>query len=241
MTSEASRLTKERWYQALKSTQAGGFTGLAGETFLAIRELGNDVGTPITPDVIDRITARLGPQNRDLALDLLDAMDQHGWLIRMDLDRYEFAIPSYARPLPTPGKKPVFAVERAASHQKPVAVQARASAPIVSQGVQEERRCALYRWRDQKQALLYVGITEHVATRSYAHAATSIWWAFARRQDVEWFPSRAEAEVAERAAIRSEAPIFNKAHNASPEAAQRVVEYLTLRKRLDLLPAKLAA
>ncbi len=104
-----------------------------------------------------------------------------------------------------------------------------------------ERRCALYRWRDKQRNLLYIGITFNPEHREVGHAANSLWWTFAARVQIEWFPSRGDAEAAEQQAIREEQPIFNRAHNTTPGSRERAVQYLTLRKRTDLLPAALLA
>lgn len=235
-----TRFSKNDWYHALQSTQSGGYIGLSGETFLAIRELGNDRGTPITPDVIDGIIDRLDLQVRHLVVDLLDALDQCGWLIKMDHDRYEFNVPDYARRFLEPPPPPKFAIEFAVARRSLPAVPARVATPTAPI-VRRERVCALYRWRDRDRNLLYVGVTYDLDQREASHAGNSRWWIFAARCQVEWFPSRTEALAAEQAAIRTESPIFNTAYNTRADAAQRIIEYLTARKRTDLLPPKLAA
>lgn len=94
---------------------------------------------------------------------------------------------------------------------------------------------ALYRPFDADDRLLYVGVTDEVGQRESSHRRRSSWVAFAVRTDVEWFPSRVEAERAEVRAITSERPLFNDRHNDTPEARQRLVEYLIEKGRLDLL------
>lgn len=96
------------------------------------------------------------------------------------------------------------------------------------------RRCALYRWRDEQYNLLYVGITYDVDRRQKKHASNSPWWVFTRRLEVEWLPNRLVAEELERKAIRREHPIFNRQHNDTPAARQRIAEYLQGHKRMDL-------
>lgn len=96
-------------------------------------------------------------------------------------------------------------------------------------------RTALYRHFDADNALLYVGITEVLVARGKSHSAKSSWSNLAVRAEVEWFPSRSEAEAAEVAAIKTEHPLFNHVHNDTPEARQRLVAYLVEKDRLDLL------
>jgi len=99
----------------------------------------------------------------------------------------------------------------------------------------------LYRWYDEDDAFLYAGITNNVGKRQDAHIADSSWTEFATRSTVERFLSRPDAERAEVAAIKSEHPLFNRQHNDTPEARQRLADYLLSKGRPDLLtPAALA-
>jgi hypothetical protein len=76
----------------------------------------------------------------------------------------------------------------------------------------ETRRAgtALYRMFNEAGELLYVGITAHLGARWDAECRQVAWWPDVRRQTVVWYASRTEAEAAEKAAIQSEKPIFNK-------------------------------
>lgn len=94
---------------------------------------------------------------------------------------------------------------------------------------------ALYRWYDAANRLLYIGITNDVAVRQSSHAKRSSWAEFAARSTVQRFSTRQEAEVAEVKAIKAERPLFNRQHNDTPEARQRLVTYLVQQNRLDLL------
>jgi hypothetical protein len=58
---------------------------------------------------------------------------------------------------------------------------------------------------------------------------------FVARSSVERHPSRSAALAAETAAIKAEHPLFNFQHNNTPEARQRLIEYLIKHERLDLL------
>ncbi len=93
----------------------------------------------------------------------------------------------------------------------------------------------IYRWFDENGRLLYVGITNDLATRQTSHAKRSAWAEFARYCDVTKHPDRETAADGERAAIEFELPVFNRLGNDNPAARARVVAYLTERNRLDLL------
>lgn len=94
---------------------------------------------------------------------------------------------------------------------------------------------ALYRWFDVADALLYVGISDGLSTRTGSHIKASSWMDFAARSTIERYPDRDEAKVAEKAAIKAEHPLFNHQHNDTPEARRRLVEYLLAQDRIDLL------
>ncbi|WP_328344658.1 DnaB-like helicase N-terminal domain-containing protein [Micromonospora sp. NBC_00421] len=94
---------------------------------------------------------------------------------------------------------------------------------------------ALYRWFDADGTLLYIGITNDPHVRQSAHAKKSSWADFAVRGTIERFPSRQEAEAAEKAAIEAERPLFNHIYNDTTEARARLVAYLIEHGRMDLL------
>ena len=94
---------------------------------------------------------------------------------------------------------------------------------------------ALYRWWDDADLLLYIGISDELAGRVKGHVKGSSWMDFAARSAIERYPSRAAALDAEEAAIKSEHPLFNHQHNNTPEAQMRLVEYLIKHGRTDLL------
>lgn len=66
----------------------------------------------------------------------------------------------------------------------------------------------LYRHFDKKRRLLYVGISHDALQRAHAHGKKE-WGHLIVKITVEHFATRAEAEVAEKAAIISESPRFN--------------------------------
>lgn len=98
-----------------------------------------------------------------------------------------------------------------------------------------EQPTALYRWYDESHLLLYVGISDDLAGRVRGHIKSSSWMDFAVSSTIERHSTRTAALDAEETAIKAERPIFNFQHNSSPEARQRLVDYLVKRGRLDLL------
>lgn len=97
------------------------------------------------------------------------------------------------------------------------------------------RPTALYRYFDDRERLLYVGITDHIHYREADHVKSSSWMGFAARSTIVRYPTREEALEAESAMIRAERPLFNVVHNDTPEARHRLVEYLVEHGRTDLL------
>jgi hypothetical protein len=71
----------------------------------------------------------------------------------------------------------------------------------------------LYRFYDTSGRLLYIGITHDPEVRFKRHAEVSGWWYLQARVEWAWYGSRAEAEDAERAAIRDERPLYNFVHS----------------------------
>lgn len=70
--------------------------------------------------------------------------------------------------------------------------------------------CCLYRFFGEGGRLLYVGISENLPTRLSQHRADKPWWHEVRSISVEHFPTRLDAEVAEREAIEREEPTYNR-------------------------------
>lgn len=68
----------------------------------------------------------------------------------------------------------------------------------------------LYRHFDCDATLLYVGVAKHLAARTAGHKAASPWGKQIARITTEEYPTKAAAHAAERAAILSEGPKFNK-------------------------------
>ena len=84
---------------------------------------------------------------------------------------------------------------------------------------------ALYRWFDAADILLYIGKTGALAQRVAGHIARSRWMQFAARSTVERHGSDEDVTRAEREAIETEHPIFNKQYNDTPEARERLRSY----------------
>jgi hypothetical protein len=94
---------------------------------------------------------------------------------------------------------------------------------------------ALYSYYDADDLPLYIGITGDLNGRERNHIKKSTWMEFVARSTVARYPTREEAEAAERAAIKAAAPLFNSKHNDTPEARRRLVDYLVKHNRTDLL------
>ena len=76
-----------------------------------------------------------------------------------------------------------------------------------------ERPHALYRFFDEHERLLYIGITASLPTRLRGHDDTKPWWLHVRNVTVEHFPDRESVLQAEKHAIESERPLHNVQHN----------------------------
>jgi GIY-YIG catalytic domain. len=81
---------------------------------------------------------------------------------------------------------------------------------------EKPRATAVYRFFDASGRLLYVGIAFDPAERWKHHASKTRWWKDAVDNTIEWYDTRAEAERAEKTALRYEKPIYNKAGSVVP-------------------------
>ena len=70
----------------------------------------------------------------------------------------------------------------------------------------------LYRFFDDQERLLYVGITQKLGHRFSAHDTTP-WWSLARHVTVTWHSTWLAAAAAEAEALRTEAPIHIRQHS----------------------------
>lgn len=96
----------------------------------------------------------------------------------------------------------------------------------------------LYRYFDSENRLLYIGITGDLAVRDKSHISKSKWMQLTARSTVERFGTDELVRTAERTAIETEHPLFNKQYNNTPEAKARLRAYLEEIGRLDLLGPK---
>jgi hypothetical protein len=95
---------------------------------------------------------------------------------------------------------------------------------------------SVYKYYDQNNLLLYVGITRRGVVRNREHNASKEWWQFVVRQDVEHYPHRLAAEERERHLIRAFRPPFNKQHNPDHEEL-RAIYFAAGRERISLVPS----
>ena len=77
-------------------------------------------------------------------------------------------------------------------------------------------RTALYRFFDADGRLLYVGVSGNTESRWRQHAESKPWWPDVAEKTTEWLDSRPDALDAERAAIRTEKPLYNHQNAVSP-------------------------
>lgn len=95
---------------------------------------------------------------------------------------------------------------------------------------------SVYRYFDASGRLLYVGQSENPFGRLYSHAKDKD-MTLVRQIQVEWFPDFIMADMAERWAIKTENPLWNKAgRNPAPDLRTTPQEAFDERKNpLDLL------
>lgn len=72
---------------------------------------------------------------------------------------------------------------------------------------------ALYRFYDNTDELLYVGITLDPGKRFKQHSTQKAWWSDVADITLQKFDSRIEVLAAEREAIKTESPRYNVIHN----------------------------
>lgn len=102
-------------------------------------------------------------------------------------------------------------------------------------------RTAVYRLRDARGTLLYVGLSHCPRDRYLQHEADKLWRPDVQGRSETWFDTRDEAEAAERVAIGSEAPLYNRtdetgavrAPRIDPGASDRVEEKLAALSALE--------
>ncbi|MDX3520761.1 GIY-YIG nuclease family protein [Streptomyces scabiei] len=85
-------------------------------------------------------------------------------------------------------------------------------------------RTAVYRLRDRKGRLLYVGISNDPEFRWRQHQSVKPWWSDVSAKEVTWYDTRALALQAEAEAIHAEQPLYN---SIIPRLGKVVPEPLT--------------
>lgn len=76
---------------------------------------------------------------------------------------------------------------------------------------------SVYRYFDEFDLLLYVGMTSRGTVRNSEHNKDKAWWPYVARQQVSHHQSRQEAHEVEVALIRQFRPPFNVQHNPGHE------------------------
>ena len=93
-----------------------------------------------------------------------------------------------------------------------------------AQHLTEPQPHELYRFFDKYGELLYVGITMDFHARMKNHRHQKEWWVDAAWIEIEHHSNRRDALDAERMAIKTEKPLYNVAHNDSPDAVEQAGE-----------------
>lgn len=83
----------------------------------------------------------------------------------------------------------------------------------------------LYRAYDDRDRLLYVGISDGGFIRLSQHAASAPWTVYAVRIMLERYALRGDAEAAERTAIGTEDPVWNYQGRPAKRFMQWMVAY----------------
>lgn len=79
-------------------------------------------------------------------------------------------------------------------------------------GVEETH--ILYRFYDDEERLLYIGVTADPGRRMSAHSRGKPWWQSVRNITMQNFSTSADLMRAERQAIKTEDPIYNVVHSS---------------------------
>src|ERR1700733_9621020 len=86
-------------------------------------------------------------------------------------------------------------------------------------GMRPDGRTALYRFYDNRETLLYVGISNDPRRRQSEHKKKP-WYPHVRHQATTWYDTEREARRAETRAIRRECQEFNVAGAVRPASAR---------------------
>ena len=83
----------------------------------------------------------------------------------------------------------------------------------------------LYRFFDDDDNLLYVGISVNAYNRAKQHSKDKHWWPEVKSITLNVYPDRESVELAEINAIKTEKPIYNTQHNVDkPSAATELLK-----------------
>lgn len=202
-------------------------------TLVAVARRADDRGMGSAQSVAE--IARVVGKSTDQARADLRALKSLGLLLPGDESELQHVAPGqrpavYDLPLhakgPKPARRPRNDPGRSVGRPPTVA----AVSPSGATGPER-----LYFWYDRDGILLYIGVTNDLAHRQTGHAKRSSWAIFAVQCRVEDYSDRDSAEDTECEAIAELKPLFNRTHNDTPEARERLVRYLAEKDRLDLL------
>ena len=82
---------------------------------------------------------------------------------------------------------------------------------LVTRSVEETH--ILYRFYDDEERLLYIGVTVDPGKRMSAHCHGKSWWQSVHNITMQNFSSSSDLMCAEREAIKAEDPIYNVVHS----------------------------
>jgi predicted GIY-YIG superfamily endonuclease len=187
---------------------------------LALARRSGEIPDSKQPSSIEKLAqaAHYGHANTQLALRHLE---KHGWVTRTkgklaggSFTRYAVMIGTDCGCRTRAGQpvtgRAMTDVERARRYRdRKKGLPVEPVTPRISHGPYASERTAVYRFFAEDAELLYVGITNDVGHRWKKHETEKPWWGEVQRQTVDWFPSRAQAIIAEAAAIRAEHPKYN--------------------------------
>lgn len=80
---------------------------------------------------------------------------------------------------------------------------------------------ALYRFFDAAGNLLYVGISDNLATRFKWHRENQSWWGDVATKTIAWYGTRNKAFAAEDYMIKTEFPLHNRQGQLAPGESPR--------------------
>lgn len=86
--------------------------------------------------------------------------------------------------------------------------------------------CELYRHYAADGTLLYVGVSLSAVARLCTHRRKSPWFGKIASIQITRYASRRDAEIAERAAIAHEKPLWNSAHKPPPASCAHDVGFI---------------